>query len=320
MPIKIRIMGSGPSSGVPSIKCRLSGGCQVCKTVRRTNVSILITKYHLTDSGSQEIIGSVLIDCGKHFFDQFNEYLNIVDVDFKKDRLVNPIETKKNVNLLLNIENLSNQTLEKSEIVQENIKDSDQRRVDLIPDLILTHPHADAISGIDTYLMMNNGAMPLFCDKFTFTLLKESFKYFFREPSLKRVRSFFTEEKSTILKDNLTFKAGNMTFKSFEMLHGRCTAMAFLIEGKALYISDCSEITENQLEYFRKLSLKFLFIDCLALSGYNIGHLNLEDVKKYVARIKPEHVILVGCSHEIPNVKKLDDFFVSYDGMEIDIE
>lgn len=327
MSIKIRVLGSGPSSGVPTLKCRISGGCQVCHTVRRTNVSILITKYE----DKNTVLGNVLIDCGKHFFDQYNDYFDTLNLDIHSDRLIGPKETdlvektkdeKSTVGNEPPIKKKKNLTEASGMSRYELNVDTSvfmDRKADLIPNLVLTHSHADAIGGIDTFLMMNQGPAPLFCCTVTLECLKKAFPYYFKEPSRKQARAYFSDKEITVLKDNYEFAAGNIQMCSYMVQHGHDTSLGFLIEKQVLYISDCSELTDEQLKTFSQFSLKYLFIDCLALRGNNLGHLNLSDVKKYVTAIRPENVILIGCSHEIPHVDLIGTYMVAYDGMEIEI-
>lgn len=313
MTIKIRVLGSGPSSGVPSLKCRINGGCQVCNTVRRTNVSILITKYE-----NKNVMGSVLIDCGKHFFDQYNDFFDTLNIDVHSDRLIKPQE--------IDNEHLVQENRKTSEIFgmsqTEQIVDTTlfmNRKSELIPELVLTHPHADAIGGIDTLLVMNRGPASLYCCPSTLKILKGSFPYYFKAPGRKHIRAYFPDDQIVILKNEHNFTVSNIQMCSYIVQHGDSTSLGFLIEEHVLYISDCSELTDTQLERFSRLSLKYLFIDCLALQGNNFGHLNLSDVQKYVTTIRPQNVILIGCSHEIPNVKAIGTFIVAYDGMEIEV-
>lgn len=90
-------------------------------------------------------------------------------IDTKNTRLIEPVEPIKRNNSAQNIENQTNLSINLSEIAQEVCKMEDDYRFDLIPKLVLTHPHADAISGLDTYLMMGVGKIPLYCDKSTFS-------------------------------------------------------------------------------------------------------------------------------------------------------
>lgn len=303
MALKIRILGSGPSSGVPSLKCRLHGGCAVCSTVKRTNISILVSKI---DEGTQT--PTVLVDCGKHFYEQYNSYLD--DLNLKQDTNFVPSGTKRTEN------SIGFDEMSEYEGVQAIRQDRKLMR-NLMPELILTHPHADALAGIDTYLMMNDGPIRLFCNSHTYEVLKVSHSYYFRSPSKLGIRGYFKD--IVILEDKKQFSVKNINIETYSMEHGAVQSMGFNFEDKLLYLSDCSEIREEQLNYFEQKHFEYLLIDCLALNGFNTGHLNLSDVKNYVEKIKPKKTILVGLSHEIPNVDHIDEFTVGFDGMELEI-
>lgn len=370
--LKIRILGSGPSSGIPNLNCRLSNNnCKICKTIKRTNVSILITKIN---NDKEE---SILIDCGKHFYEQFNSYLDEINVNKRlkeksecDEDLIYSKEEKKliSVSTFINenekfsdsfgsdenkeekMENNKKRTERKirklikkkkyqklkefqelnqgsgnQEILTENFV-TDYSEINLtksnninisIPTLILTHPHADAIGGIDTYLMMTNKGLSLYCDENTYKILSTVGPYYFQHTE---TRGYFHEEKINILKDKYSFQINQFKLRSYSMNHGPSKSMAYLIEEKILYISDCSEILDFQIKTFSNYSLEYLIIDCLTINEQKVGHLNLENVIDYVQQIKPKNTILIGLSHDIPNVRKINDFLVAYDGMEFYIE
>lgn len=318
MTLYLRIFGSGPSSGVPSLRCKLSGGCCVCNKVTRTNVSILITKTNKFQDTTR-----VLIDCGKHFYTQFNSYLESLNIgnDYRKNNVISDREKEKIKNINSSDENNESYNTTDS-YYTENIDYAEyyEKHCDLIPHLILTHPHADAIGGIDTYLMMCNKDVSLYCNQDTHDMLKFSLPYYFRAPLLTGIRGYFSQKKTVIIEDNYTFEIETIKFTSFEVEHGDCKSMAFLIENQILYVSDCSMLTHQQIEHFSVMKLEYLFIDCLTISSMRHGHLNLRLVKEYASRIKPKRVVLIGCSHEIPNVKSIEDFEVAYDGMEFIID
>ncbi|KAF7683674.1 putative hydrolase [Astathelohania contejeani] len=73
---KLILLGTGSSSGVPSLKCLLSGGCKVCNSKniknQRTNTSMLIK--HTGDD--------ILIDCGKDFTAQYEKYIRKYNIRF----------------------------------------------------------------------------------------------------------------------------------------------------------------------------------------------------------------------------------------------
>lgn len=246
-------LGTGPSSGIPSLKCRLSGSCKVCDTVKRTNVSVIVNKN----------ASSILIDCGKHFYTQYNQYLSMY-------------------------------------------------KTTAIPELIITHPHADAIGGIDTYLMMCTGKKNVYSSKFTLDYIRKSNEYYFVKPSDSGHRGYF---HPNVLGDKQIKEICGIKVQAFEVDHGGIKSLAFLLDDKILYISDTSDLHPIPEEFYHR---DVLIIDCLTIDGHVRGHLNLQDVKRYADLLKPKKVILTGLSHHVEQVESLEGFCMAYDGMRIE--
>ncbi|ELQ74849.1 putative Metallo-hydrolase/oxidoreductase, Beta-lactamase-like protein, partial [Trachipleistophora hominis] len=246
-------LGTGPSSGIPSLKCRLAGSCKVCDTTTRTNVSIIINKG----------VSSILVDCGKHFYTQYNRYLS----------------TYGNT---------------------------------IIPELLITHPHADAIGGIDTYLMMCTGKKNVYSSKFTLDFIRKTNEYYFVKPGDPEHRGYF---HPNVLAHGQITQIGGIKVHAFEVDHGGIKSLAFLIDDKVLYISDTSDLHPIPEEFYHR---DVLIIDCLTIDQHVRGHLNLQDVKRYASILQPGRVILTGLSHRIEQVDFLDGFRVAYDGMRFE--
>lgn len=245
-------LGTGPSSGIPSLRCRLEGACKTCLTTTRTNVSVII---HKNDT-------SVLIDCGKHFYTQFNRYLSA------HGRL-------------------------------------------RVPELVLTHPHADAIAGIDTYLMMCTHKRSVYSSPQTLEYLQTNYAYYFRRPFEKGHRAYL--QPRPLLHRQIE-QIGEVKVQAFDVEHGVGSSLAFLIEDRLLYISDTSSLVPVPDEFFDR---DVLVIDCLTLDANVRGHLNLKDVKEYARILRPKKVVLTGLSHQIEQQDAIDGFVLAYDGMSM---
>ncbi|KAM0676320.1 hypothetical protein GVAV_000285 [Gurleya vavrai] len=190
----------------------------------------------------------------------------------------------------------------------------------LFPTVILTHEHADAILGLD-YLRQTvprNFKTEIYSDEKTINYLKNHFSYLFRDSYQNQtVNGAFYPKLLNLNKEN---KISNLSVLPFHVEHGKnCFCLAFLIENKILYVSDCSNFDTVPI-----YEIEILIVECTTMDGKAYGHSNFNDCLKLIERIKPKKTFLVGMSHLIDYdelCKKVEDLeskiIVAYDGMEI---
>ncbi|KAF7682454.1 Octanoyltransferase [Astathelohania contejeani] len=257
---KLILLGTGTSTGVPSLSCLLKGGCSVCNSKDekniRTNTSLLIVHNGI----------DILIDCGKDFRKQYERYLRKYNTHKKP------------------------------------------------PIVLLTHPHADAILGLDDLKQMLEEPSPLYGDKSTLDLLKLRLHYIFKKDhnNIRAPDAFVPMEINAGIP--LTFDG--LVIEPFYVIHGTMPCLGFKINSKIAYVSDCSSM-DGLLENLMNLDL--LIIECNTMELEMLGHFNFENVKKIVEIVQPKRTILTGMSHlmNYSDFKSTDGIEMGFDFMEI---
>lgn len=306
--MRIILLGTGSSAGVPSLKCLMKNGCSVCLSTNkkniRTNTSLYIPDYN------------ILIDCTKHFYEQFknliqNGYYNFTD---NNGNISNDYELSKCEDMKYSEDNkliMDNKTIE-----DNNMDDKNK-----LPSLILTHQHADAIGGLDTLKQMipHNNQMNLYLSKETYDYIFKNFNYYFLTNEYKHTPGCF---KSHIITQK--FIVNGLEIEPIEVSHGLCPTFGYKFKN-CVYLSDCKSVNLDHIK-----GVKILIVDCNNLDEDCFGHMNFKEIIELVRECKPLKTILVGLSHlldynrlsEYKSIFEADDLNIEfgYDMMELDLD
>ena len=161
--------------------------------------------------------------------------------------------------------------------------------------VLYTHRHADQTHGINElrpFFWKNKKKLNIYGDESTIRYLTNAFSYCF-----KKRDGYKPILKANIIKKNfsLGLKKERINFETINVKHGKIMSLGYVFE-KTAYISDCSDIFEQDL---KKLSnLKLLIIDCLRIKKHP-SHFNLSKVLLILQKIKPKKTILTNLSHEL---------------------
>ncbi|KAM0678518.1 hypothetical protein BDAP_000920 [Binucleata daphniae] len=326
---KLVFLGSGPSSGVPNLHCLATKRCKNCLNTKnkRTNVSLLIECTN----------GLLLIDCTKDFYTQYKNYLlKKIRNDMKKEENMQinnhaccEIDCKHNNNGDCKACNKNgNAECKKIHTTTQKPIDIDDKSNKMYeqniyyPKILITHEHADAVLGLD-YIRQTtsrNFTTKLYSDKKTGDYLKNHFSYLFVKSTQNTTNNGAIEFNE--IESNKTMYVDDIEILPFHVEHGNGTvALAFLIENKILYVSDCSNF-----DTVIDCVVDILIADCTTFDKFSYGHSNFFDVIRLIKRLKPKKTYLIGMSHLIDydelvvEVKKYAyDIHVAYDGLEVEI-
>ena len=192
------------------------------------------------------------------------------------------------------------------------------QKVTSIDYVLYTHSHADQTHGINDlriFYLKKQKKIPVFCDKNTSKYLYQNFTYCFNKK-----KDYLPILSLNSLKKNFTLgnKKNNIKIKSIKVKHGLIDAIGYIIEDKIAYISDVNEFYKKDFECFNKL--KYLIIDCLRYVKHP-SHLNLEDVIKIVALLKPKKTILTNLGSDLDYNQLLkilpNNIIPGYDGLNV---
>ena len=111
-----------------------------------------------------------------------------------------------------------------------------------------------------------------------------------------------------------------MTIKPIKVKHGKVNSICYVIDKKLAYISDVSEISKKDFNFFK--NLKYLIIDCLWIRKHP-SHLNLERSLQLINQFKPKKAILTNLHSDLDYNKLLkilpNNIKPAFDGMKINI-
>ena len=167
--------------------------------------------------------------------------------------------------------------------------DAEVRHLDAV---VLTHPHADHIHGLDDirgYAQDRRGLVPVYADEPTFARVFEAFAYCFQTPEGSNYPPIV--EHVPIWGGqpfHIEGAGGPITLRPFHQVHGRILSLGFRI-GDIAYCSDVSDFPAPAIQEISGASL--LIIDALQRRPHP-SHLSLEEALQWIARLDVGQAVL----------------------------
>ncbi len=252
--MRLTILGSGTSMGVPVIGC----GCAVCTSTDPHNHR-LRTAALLEHNGT-----TLLLDAGP-------------DV--------------------------------RTQLLRSNVRHLDA--------VLLTHPHADHIGGIDDlrpFTMGQAHMLPLYGNTATLQRVEHMFDYAFdRAPSLS------TRPQLELRRLEPRFSIGSVQIEPLDVLHGPMQITGYRF-GPLAYITDASALPPHTMEHLTGLDT--LIINALRLKPHPL-HLTIEQALAIVNEVRPHQTYFVHITHDLDhqtiNAGLPSYAQLAYDGQVIEI-
>lgn len=200
--------------------------------------------------------------------------------------------------------------------LRENI-----RRLDAV---IITHPHADHIMGLDDcrrFCDLRNGqALPIFASAETLDQLKRVFIYAFDG---RRIPNGYFKPDPQIIRG--PFALGDLTVMPYDLPHGNftTTGLVFARAGKVLaaYFSDCKEVPDAAVAASRGAPL--VILDALRHREHPT-HMCLDEALTTARRIRGERTLLTHLTHDydhdVDSAELPPGVELAYDGLKIRLE
>ncbi|RLN20205.1 hypothetical protein BBJ28_00002554 [Nothophytophthora sp. Chile5] len=278
--MEVVVLGCGPSSSVPSIRCVLSQDCAVCLEAhanpdsknRRLNPSLLVRNLHANTN--------VLVDCGKTFREAALRIFPEIGVSAVHAIVL----THDHADACLGLDDLREvQPFEETvdSVTQETIKTpSESLKV-----------HCCKATGLDV-----RSKFPYLIEK-ELPLSSPSTPAPFRWTAQLRLEVFDPWEP---------FEACGIQFLPFPVIHGDgYTSFGFEFgrefDTRFVYISDVSEFPDETRAFLNDASkppIDVLLIDALYLDKFHGTHMNLQKVVEEIQTIRPKRTLLTGMSHD----------------------
>lgn len=172
---------------------------------------------------------------------------------------------------------------------------------------ILTHDHADHVSGIDNlkaFSYLQKKPLEIFTDYDTAQIIETRYKYLFNQEILiAKPIDFFAK-----------LNIGSLNIQFFKQNHSYIPSLGIRI-GDFVYSSDVANFPEESKPYLQ--NMKLWIIDC---ADYNATaeHAGLEQVLQWREEYKPERIFLTNMRHKIDyhEISKIlpPNIFPLYDG------
>lgn len=193
-----------------------------------------------------------------------------------------------------------------------------QANVQKLDAILFTHEHADHTAGLDDirqYSKLNK--LSLYAQQRVLDDLLKRFDYIFNDfivydgkPKAKRI---------PIIAET-PFKIKEKIIIPIAIMHGDLSILGYRIDDFA-YLTDISGINEEEVTKLEKL--KVLVVDALRIEPH-YTHFNLSQALSLIQKLKPHKAYLTHISHKLgfhDIVEKTlpENVFLSYDGLEIEI-
>jgi phosphoribosyl 1,2-cyclic phosphate phosphodiesterase len=185
--------------------------------------------------------------------------------------------------------------------------------------ILLTHAHADHISGLDDLRPLNfaqQSPIPIYGSRTTLNFVRSRFDYAFAETSDGSTRPALTLIEIQHL---IPFQIGGVTILPLEIQHGSWTITGFRI-GRLGYVTDASMIPPASMEHLRNLDL--LVLNALQFKPHP-NHFSLEQAQAVIEELQPRRALLVHMNHDIDhtaaNAQLPHHMRLAYDGQIVDI-
>jgi phosphoribosyl 1,2-cyclic phosphate phosphodiesterase len=192
------------------------------------------------------------------------------------------------------------------------------RRLDAI---LLTHPHADHIFGLDdvrAFSARQEEPIPVYGDADTLRVIRKNLDYAFGDAT-PSAYSFDVPRMVTRALDGRGIEVEGTRVQPVSILHGRRTILAYRI-GDFAYVTDCSGVPDASMPLLEGL-------DTLVLGAVrhdpHPAHFSVEQALELIAQLSPRRAFLTHISHRLDHVETEAalpaDVRLAYDGLAIEI-
>lgn len=190
--------------------------------------------------------------------------------------------------------------------------------VQKINGVLLTHEHADHISGIDDLrpFSFQLGAVPIYAQKRVLQDLSAKFDYIFNdEDKYPGAPSVLQNEV-----DSEPFKLYNLQVTPIKVLHGKLEILGYKFNNIA-YLTDVKTISSEEKEKLKNLDV--LIINAIRYKAHH-SHLNLEEALELIEELNPKKAYLTHISHHLgfhAEVEKTvpKNVFLAYDELVLNV-
>jgi len=190
--------------------------------------------------------------------------------------------------------------------LRQHLNSHDIKELDAV---LISHAHSDHVNGVDDLRVLS----------YHNNKLIDRWPYIFRSTADGIYIEFL---KKNQIENYQQFRVGDIDVESFEQDHTTCTSLGFRF-GKCAYSVDVAELNERSLEVLE--GVETWIVDAAAYQKEAfMTHANIQQVKKWVERLKPKMTYLTVLTTHMDYKALCDELpphiRPAYDGMVIDTE
>jgi phosphoribosyl 1,2-cyclic phosphate phosphodiesterase len=282
--LKVTLLGTGTSHGVPMIGC----GCDVCRSLdprdRRTRPSILI-QIEAPPAGAQAPPP-------------------LAGQDERRTAATSAVARAVRHILVDTSPDLRAQAL--------------ANRVTRVDAILFTHSHADHVLGLDEvrrYNILQREPMSCFGDARTLADLRQTFGYIFTTPDAGG-----GIPQVVLSQIAGPFSLGGTEIVPVPIMHGPRGILGFRV-GSFAYLTDCSRIPEESWPLVG--GVRTLVVDALRDRPHPT-HFSVNEALEVVARLSPERAYFTHVCHDLPHAATCARLprgvELAYDGLVLEID
>ena len=188
--------------------------------------------------------------------------------------------------------------------------------------VMLTHPHADHLHGIDDLrplVISMRKRIDIHMDEPTSAAVAEKFSYIFSTPEGSSYPPILREKRITAGEIcSISGQGGEIASTPFDLDHGDITALGFRVGGLA-YTPDLVDIPERSLPFLEGLDV--WIVDALRYAPHP-SHFHLEQTLQWIERLRPRRAILTNLHTDLDYETLRRDLprgvIPAYDGMRVE--
>lgn len=173
--------------------------------------------------------------------------------------------------------------------LREQLLDAAVARLDAI---LLTHPHADHIHGMDDVrplVIKQKTRIPIHMDEATAAVVRRVFSYIFVTPPGSLYPPLLDERRAEVGRTiRLEGPGGAVVAQPFQLHHGEIDALGYRF-GSTAYTPDLNAVPPGSVPSLADLDL--WIVDALRYTQHP-SHFSLDETLDWIARVKPRRAIL----------------------------